>query len=312
MALQFSTTPFYNTRQFYYGLESGAVDPSVEIRIEHNHSPEKDQKLLCGGLDATTMSMGKYVISKLVSDTDVVPVDPLAVAAGLTYREGNGLFVDADSGIEEPADVAGSRVGIHDTTLAMTYHKAVLEERYGVAPDEIEWIVDTHQGLGTRMAAGDLDAVERINDWYWGCREGTDYRLLYDMGQEWQAHFGYYPLVHLVAVDAAVHEEDPGPVEAFLAALRESRSYRDVHYESILESFLAERTADGEPTGEWDGEQSVAALKRVTDGVDCPFELGDGQRQNVADWMAYADRYGVFTEPPIGEDRLFPARDGLL
>lgn len=306
MALQFSTTPFYNTRQFYYGLESGAVSPSFDLEIEHNHSPVKDQKLLCGRLGATTMSMGKYVISKLVSHTDVIPVDPLAVAAGLTYREGNGLFVSADGRIEEPADLAGARVGIHDTTLAMTYHKAVLEERYGVAPTDIDWVVDTHQGLGSRMEAGDLDAVERINDWYWGLRDGTDYRLLYDMGQEWHAHFGYYPLVHLIAVDRTLSDADPDRIDAFVSALRESRSYRNSHYEHILESFLAERTADGEPTGEWEGERSVAALKRVTDGVDCPFELGSGQRQNVADWMAYADRYGVFTEPPIAEDRLFP------
>jgi ABC-type nitrate/sulfonate/bicarbonate transport system substrate-binding protein len=306
MAFRFSTTPFYNTRQFYYGVERGAVESAIDIAVEHNHSPTKDQKLICGELDATTMSMGKYVTSKLVSDTDVVPVDPLAVAAGLTYREGNGMFVRTDAAFEDPADLAGARVGIHDTTLAMTYHKAILEERYDLAPDDIEWVVDTHQGLGERMEQGDLDAVERINDWYWGYREGEQYRLLYDMGQEWHAHFGYYPLVHLIAVDSTIYDEHPDRIEAFVSALQRSRSYRDEHYEHILESFLDERTDDGESTGEWEGERSVAALKRVTDGVDAPFELGDRQRQNVADWMTYADRYGVFTKPPIPDERLFP------
>lgn len=298
---RFSTTPFLNTRQFYYGLETGAVDPGFPLAVEHNHSPVKDQKLVCGTLDATTMSMGKYVTAKLVSHTDVVPTDPLAVAAGLTYREGNGLFVRADGPIEEPADLAGARVGIHDTTLAMTYHKAIVEERFGVAPDDVEWVVDTHGGLADRMAAGGLDAVERINDWYWELRDDPDHRLLYDMGGEWHAMTGYYPLVHLVAVDRAVHEADPDRVAAFLDALRASRAYRADEHEAILAAFLE----DG--AGEWSGEHSVEALRRATDGVDCPFELGADVRRNVREWSERADRYGVFASAPVPDDRLFPA-----
>lgn len=303
MTFRFSTTPFFNTRQFYWAVESGAVDPGpdVDLEIEHNHSPVKDQKLLCGGLDATTMSMGKYVSAKLVSHTDVVPVDPLAVAAGLTYREGNGIFVPADSDVSDPQDLAGARVGIHDTTLAMTYHKAVLESRYDVGPDDVEWVVDTHQGLADRMDRGELDALERINDWYWAMRDGDGYRLVYDMGREWNDLYGYPPLVHLVAVDSGVRQAAPGRVESFLTALRASRDYRDAHHDEVLRAFLEEN--DG---GEWEGERTVDALRRVTDGVRCPFVLGDDQRRNVLDWMRHAVDYEVFESAPISEERLFP------
>lgn len=300
MPFRFSTTPFLNTRQFYYGLETGAVDPGFDLALEHNHSPAKDQKLLCGELDATTMSMGKYVTAKLVSHTATVPVDPLAVAAGLTYREGNGLFVAADADIDAPSDLVGERVGIHDATLAMTYHRAVLEERFGVAPADVEWVVDTHQGLADRMRRGDLAAVERINDWYWAWREGDDYRMLYDVAQEWHAVFDYYPLVHLVAVDRAVADENPDRVTAFVDALQHSRTYCDENHDAILQAFV------DDPGGEWTGDRTVDALRPVTDGVECPFVLEDAQRQNVRDWMAYADRYGVFESVPIADDRLFP------
>lgn len=301
MPFRFSTTPFLNTRQFYYGLETGAVEPGFDIAVEHNHSPVKDQKLIGGDLEATTMSMGKYVTAKLISHTDVVPVDPIAVAAGLTYREGNGLFVAADADIDDPTDLVGQRVGIHDATLAITYHKAVLEECFGVGPDEVTWVVDTHQGLGRRMERGDLTAVERINDWYWAHRDGDDYRLLYDMGEEWHAAFGYYPLVHLLTVARVVVDEDPDRVEAFVDALRRSRAYRNKNYEEILQGFV-DRDA-----GEWSGKLTTDALRPVTDGVDCPFALNDVQRQNVRDWTSYADRYGVFESVPIADDRLFPS-----
>jgi ABC-type nitrate/sulfonate/bicarbonate transport system substrate-binding protein len=297
---RFSTTPFLNTRQFYYALEAGLVDAPPELRVEHNHSPVKDQKLLCGDLEATTMSMGKYVTAKLVSHTDVVPVDPRAVATGLTYREGNGLFVRQGGRIEEPADLSGARVGIHDTTLAMTYHKAVLEERFGIGPDAVEWVVDTHEALGRRMDEGDLDAVERINDQYWGLRNGETYRLLYDLGQQYQAAFGYYPLVHLIAVDGGVRESDPDRVADFLDAIRASRSYASANTEAVIEAMLEESDS-----GEWNGERTVEAVRQVTAGVDCPLELDGAQRQNVRDWMDRADRYGVFETAPIDDARLF-------
>ncbi|MFB6296919.1 MAG: MqnA/MqnD/SBP family protein [Salinirussus sp.] len=301
MPFRLCTTPFLNTRQFYYPVEAGLVAAPPELRIERDHSPTKDQRLLCGELAATTMSMGKYVTAKLVSHTDVLPVDPEAVAAGLTYREGNGLFVRRDGGIGTVADLAGARVGIHDTTLAMTYHKAVLAERFGVDPAGIEWVVDGHRALGRRMDDGDLDAVERINDHYWDWRDGETHRLLYDVGREWHAEFGYYPLVHLIAVDSTRRASDPDRVGAVLDALRASRSYATDHTDEVLEAILE----DG--SDEWEGERTVAAARRVADGVDCPLELGETQRRNVREWMDYADRYGVFDSAPIADDRLFPA-----
>ena len=300
MPFRFSITPFYNTRQFYHGLDGGHVDSGFDLAIERNHSPVKDQKLVCGDLDGTTMSMGKYVTAKLVSHTDVVPTDPVAVAAGLTYHEGNGLFVRESGSMETPADLAGARVGIHDTTLAMTYHKAVLEERFDLDPSKIEWVADTHQELADWMDRGDLDAVERINDWYWAWRDGDEYRLLYDMAQEWQRVHGYYPLVHLVSVDGDLASSAPDRIERFVDALRASRAYLNDNREAVLETFAAE---DG---GEWTGERTVEALERVCYGVDAPFELGEDQRRNVRDWTAYADRYDVFASVSISDDRLFP------
>ncbi|WP_254533066.1 ABC transporter substrate-binding protein [Natrinema gelatinilyticum] len=300
--LAFSTTPFYNTRQFYYALENGRVTLEYgTIRLEHNHSPQKDQLLLSGELDATTMSMGKYVTAKQVSHTDVVPTDPLAVAAGLTYQRGNGMFVRESDGISDPQDLEGMRVGIHDRSLAMTYHKAIIEDRFDCDPDAVDWVVDTHQRLADRMQAGELDAVERINDWYWGLRENPEYRLLYDMGEEWTTLTGYRPLVHLICVDSELYETDPVRVRAFVDALQRSRAYRYENRDQVLAAFLEE-----DDSGEWSGERSVEALRRVTDGVDCPFVLETDQRRNVRDWMEYASRYGVFETVPIADERLFP------
>jgi len=70
----------------------------------------------------------------------------------------------------------------------------------------------------------------------------------------------------------------------------------------VLRAFLAD------DSGEWTGERTVEALRRVTDGVRCPFELDETQRQNVRDWTRYADQYGVFESVPLPDGRLFPGR----
>lgn len=295
MALRFSVTPFWNTRQFYYPLERGWVDSETPIDIEHNHSPIKDQKLLTGDLDATTMSMGKYVMVKLISHTDVLPIDPLAVATGLTYRRGNGLFAHDASEIDQPGDLVGESVGIHDRSLAMTYHKAILEEQFGVDPDTIDWIVDDHGGLHDRYLDGELAAVERINDWYWDLEGDPAHRLLYDMGSAWQERFGYHPLVHLIAVDRTLYEESPARIEAFLQSLRRSREFLAANPQQVRGAVSKRSSEDSPPTDAPGWEE-----------VECPLLLEEHHQNNVRTWMELADRYGVFEKPPIPDDRLFP------
>lgn len=300
--LQFSITPFYVTRQFYYGLEQGIVEPEgVNLSIEYNHSPIKDQVLICGKVDATTMSMGKYLLAKTISDTYTLPTDPFAVATSLTYERGNGLFVHSDSDIEEPQDLAGKRLGIHDKSMVTVYHKAILEELYDVPIDEIEWVFDTHQGLTKQIEEGTIDAVERVGDWYWNLATSPDHTMLYDMGEKWNELEGYYPIVHVIPVDKDIYDEHPNKIESFVDALQQSGQYREDHYEEILEDFAAE--ADSET--EFTGNKDLETLREITGKALCPFTMGDTQKQNFRDWMDYAVRYDVLHEP-IEEERLYP------
>jgi ABC-type nitrate/sulfonate/bicarbonate transport system substrate-binding protein len=301
----FGVTPFYVTRQYYYGLEQGFADPEgLNLTIEYNHSPRKDHVLLFGEVDATTISMGKYVLSKLISGTYTLPVDPFALLTSLTYENGNGLFVHADSDVEEPADLAGKRLGIHDKSMVYTYHNAILEDRYDVPVDEIEWVFDTHQGLTTRMADGDLDAVERVGDWYWNLRTSDDHEMLYDMGEQWHELQGYYPIVHLIATKRSLYDDHPEAMANFIDAVQESGRYRDEHYEEILQAFVDEPDS----ASEWTGERTVEGLREITGTSFCPFTMERAQKQNIQDWIAYARRYDVISDE-LPEADLYPEED---
>lgn len=301
MPIRFATTPFLNTRQFYHPLESGLVDSELAVSIELLHSPLKDQQLLCGDVDATTMSMGKYILAHHLADTDVLPTTPIAIAGGLTYREGNGVFVPADSPITDPTDLIGKQVGIHDRTLAMTYHKTVLAEQYGIDPQEITWIVDSHAELSDRLADGDIVAAEQLNDRYWTLKDDSRYRRVYDMPQAWNAAFGYPPLVHLLTVDRDWLRDSPDEVESFLASVRRSRDYTVRNRETVITSLLQARD------DEWSGDRTMEAVEPLVSSVECPLKLGAVQRRNVTDWGRFAQRFAVFKTPPFTADELFPA-----
>jgi ABC-type nitrate/sulfonate/bicarbonate transport system substrate-binding protein len=303
----FGITPFYVTRQYYYALEQGIAKPEgMNLTMEYNHSPHKDHVLLFGEVDATTISMGKYVLAKLISDTYTIPVDPFALLTSLTYENGNGLFVHADSDIEEPADLAGKRLGIHDNSMVYTYHNAILEEEYGVPVDEIEWVFDTHQGLTTRMEERDIDAVERVGDWYWNLRTSDDHQMLYDMGELWNDMHGYYPIVHLIATKRSLYDEHPEAMDGFIDAVQQSGQYREDHYEEILQAFVDEPDSEIE----WVGERTVEDLREITGKSLCPFTMGPTQKQNIRDWIDYARQYGVISDE-LAEADLYPEEDIL-
>lgn len=300
----FSLTPFYVTRQFYRGLETGDTVPAdLDLELEYHHSPTKDHVLLFGSVDATTISLGKFVLAKTISHTYTLPTDPLMAATALTYERGNGMFVREGGDVDSPADLAGKRVGIHDKSMVFVYHNAILEDLYGVPVDEIEWVFDTHQGLTRRMAEGDIDAVERVGDWYWNLRASDDHRMLYDMAAQWNELEGYDPIVHVIGVDDAAYDQRPDDADAFVEALQQSAQYRNENYEDILTTFAAE----SDEKTEWTGEKTVEELRHVTNNSQAAFELTDDDREKVRDWMEYAARYGVIAEP-LSDDRLYPTQ----
>lgn len=298
-SIRFSITPFNYTRQFYYAIEEGIVRPDgVSVDVVYKHSPQKDQAIVCGDVDATTMSLGKYVISKSISHTDVFPNDPLAVGAGLSYRRGSGLFTTTDSNVTDPADLEGARLGIHDQSGAMTFHKAILDHHFDVDVDAIEWVVDTHQNLSTAFETGRVDVVERVGDWYWNYLDDPEVELLYDLAEGWNQLEGAYPLIHLLVMDRSFCEANPSTVESFLRALGDSRDYRDEHYHDVLTALRDENSDEG-------NEQSIERLQRITDTATLPVTLDEEAKANVRAWMEYAVEYEVLPET-VSDDRLFP------
>ena len=75
-------------------------------------------------------------------DLDDAPFLALPVFPNRNFRH-SALFVNADSGIERPQDLAGKTVGEfalwgHDPGVWMN---GVLAEDYGITPDQMSWVI---------------------------------------------------------------------------------------------------------------------------------------------------------------------------
>src|SRR2546421_8603629 len=86
--------------------------------------------------DVAEMSLSNY--TSLVSQGDspfvAIPVFPSRV-----FRHGY-FFINADSGIAHPRDLAGKRGGVPEYSMtAAVYMRGLLQHEYGVQPKDVTW-----------------------------------------------------------------------------------------------------------------------------------------------------------------------------
>ncbi len=129
-------------------------------RYEHTE-PLFDGRVTIDGVDATLetaplisdlfhqMASGELDVCEFgltyflrAFDTDESPFLALPIFPNRNFRH-SALFVNTDSGIETPADLAGKTVGEfalwgHDPGVWM---KGILAEDYGVTPDQLRWVI---------------------------------------------------------------------------------------------------------------------------------------------------------------------------
>lgn len=87
--------------------------------------------------DVSELSLSSYSISLARGDAHYVAV-PVFLSRAFRHTS---AYVRADRGIERPADLRGRRIGIAEYQLsANVWFRGILEDEYGVAPSEIEWV----------------------------------------------------------------------------------------------------------------------------------------------------------------------------
>ncbi len=98
-----------------------------------------------GEFDVAEMSTGSFLMSR---DKGAPRLIGIPVFPSKTFRH-SCIYINTDSGIKKPADMAGKRVGVPEYQITMaTWARGILQHEYGVAPEKMKWFTGGEESPG--------------------------------------------------------------------------------------------------------------------------------------------------------------------
>lgn len=260
--------------------------------------------------DAAETSLGSFVAAKGKG----LPYTAIPVFPRRLFSQGQ-IFINADAGIEAPADLAGRTIGLQSfqTTLAVLA-KGDLAADYGVPLKSIKWRVhhldtlatDNDRGfdietlpegtdLGSALANGEIDALlfSRTPIAKSGPQQKIR-RLFEDPRAAEEAYVrrhGYWPIMHIVTMHQEVADACPELPRQLLTAFQEASRIaadylKDPNWSQIMWAKYA-----------LDEERRAFEESLWTSGVAA-------NRANLECFLGYAFDQGLIGAP-LGVDELF-------
>jgi 4,5-dihydroxyphthalate decarboxylase len=242
LQLTFACGDYDRTR----ALEEGTVRPDG-IDLTYLRLPVEEtffRMMRYREFEVAEMSMSTYVKSL---DLDEPPFVALPVYTSRQFRHA-GIFVNADAGIESPADLRGKVVGTPEWQLtANVWIRGFLADHHGVPVDSVEYRTGGQESPG-RIEKAAVDLGERIRispigpeqtlaqmladgeiDAFQGPRVPSSFvpggrvrRLFPDpvaAEKEYFERTGIFPIMHVVVVRRDVYERHPWVAQSLTKAL---------------------------------------------------------------------------------------------
>jgi len=226
--------------------------------------------------DVAEMSLSSYTMSLFMPARPfiAIPVFPSRV-----FRHAS-IYVNADSGIAEPKDLIGKKVGTPEYQMtAGVWIRGILSDEHAVPVNSVTYYsggeeepgrpeklkldlpagirverIGPDQTLSALLAVGEIDALytARMPSSF-RTGSGNVKRLFPDFVAVERDYFrrtGIFPIMHTVVIRRDVHERSPWVAQslykAFAAAQRET--YEDLHETAALKTMLPWLTAHVEET----------------------------------------------------------------
>jgi len=250
------------------GLADGSVQPDG-IELTYLNLPIEEtffRMLRYQEFEIAEMSLSSYTVSLFRDDPPfmAIPVFPSRV-----FRHAS-IFVSAKSGIREPKDLIGKRVGNPEYQLtAQVWIRGILSEEYGVPPASVEyWTggeeepgreekialdlppefkirrIGPNQTLSQMLADGELDALyaPRIPSTF--VTRPKDVRRLFENYAEVERAYysktGIFPIMHAVVIRRDIYRAYPWVAQSLCKAFVESQRlvYEDFQESAALKTML--------------------------------------------------------------------------
>jgi len=249
-------------------LASGEVQPDGIDLLFLNHPVEETffRMLRHQEFDVAEMSLSSYALSLALDDPPfiAIPVFPSR------YFRHSCIFVSAMSGIEQPADLVGKRVGVPEYQMtAPVWIRGILSDEYGVRAESVEYSsggmeqtgreeklrlqlppqfrvhpIGPRDTLSLMLANGQIDALYTARTPSTLHSRPDEVRRLFPdyvaVERDYYRRTRIFPIMHTVVIRREVYRANPWVAQslykAFVAAQR--KTYRDLSETAALKAML--------------------------------------------------------------------------
>jgi 4,5-dihydroxyphthalate decarboxylase len=305
-------------------IASGAVQPEGINLYTSTVFPSEMfwRQLKFGDFDVSEMSMSSLLIAAAHGENDWVGIPVFTTRHFFHTR----IVVRADSGIDNPADLRGKRVGVAEyQQTAAVWSRGILQHEFGVDPKDLIWTMErsverSHGGAtgftppaGLRFSymapekdligmlhAGELDASlnyftvpNLVDRALTKPADDVVRRLFPDGAAEGRRYFaktGIYPINHCVVVRRAIHERYPWVALNVFSAFAAAKASIEKKRDEILEPHLTTGILNG------DGRKALATE---------PLPYGIRASRHVLETIAQYQHEQGLTNRAVGLDEIF-------
>jgi 4,5-dihydroxyphthalate decarboxylase len=232
--------------------------------------------------DACELSMGSYLID---ADKGSRRFIPIPVFPSRAFRH-SSIFINTNSGIQEPKDLIGKRVGVPEYQMTMAiWVRGLLQHEYGVPPEKISWFtggqeepgrmdkvrhdlpqsidirsIGPEQTLSSMLESGEIDALMSTYLPLPFVRRSPKVRRLIpnfrDVEREYYRRTKIFPIMHTVVLREDVYQKYPWVAQNLYKAFCEAkmRCQQSMYDFSALKYTLAWLIAEMEEERELFGD----------------------------------------------------------
>lgn len=199
--------------------------------------------------DAAEMSMSSYMMTRGRGHPELVAIP---VFPSRFFRH-SCVFVNADAGIDEPADLSGKKVGVPEYQMtASLWVRGTLQHQYGVPPGEMHWYHGGEEDAGREeklqlslpddvrldelpegrtlsgmLEAGDIDALVTARA---PSSFGTDaverlFPNFREVERDYYRKTGIFPIMHTVVLRQDVYDDHPWVAQELYKAFTAAKEH---------------------------------------------------------------------------------------
>jgi 4,5-dihydroxyphthalate decarboxylase len=298
-------------------LLDGTVQPQgVDLVTLTYPSPQRHWRMLKHGeFDIAELSLGSYVAqrSRGMEEFVAIPVFPHR-----RFRHGYA-FVSTAAGVRDAKDLAGGTIGVRSwQTTAGVWLRGILAEHHGLPLTDVTWVAQDTEDVALDLPPGlSLTTVPEGGNVVDMCADGDIEGLIYPelprqvltgettigrlfddpkaVEQHYYRQTGIFPIMHVVAIRAALLEDHPWLARNVMDAFEEAKR-------------LAMRRLENPRTVSLAWLRSLQEEERALLGPD-PWHYGldEANARTLGTFLRYAREQGVAARDLTPAELFHPA-----